>query len=377
MVSFEDYDRLVGLVYEAALDGARWRPFVEQLGRAAGAAVVGLEAHDFVGRAHLGAINTHAREFADSYGAHYSAINPWIPAYAEMPIGTAQRPDAYYPQEALLRTEFYNDWLLPQGIVSSAGIVLYRDEHRFLGLAINFDDRRDEHLGPAMVRLLDRLAPHLRRAFDFIRQVPEGVDAMFEDSLEALPAATLLLDRHGRLARANAPAEALLGSRRALRLGAGRRLVFTDAVAQARLESVLDSVRRGHGDGAGASFAVRRSDGAAPLRANVAPLRPASSFDAPPFSILTDNLPAVILAISEPPPLGNFAILAEYYGLSPAERRIARALCDGSTLQDYADARGISIHTARNQLKSLMSKAGVARQSQLVALFAGALPTTR
>lgn len=41
-----------------------------------------------------------------------------------------------------------------------------------------------------------------------------------------------------------------------------------------------------------------------------------------------------------------------------------------SILRDYADERGIIVHTARNQLESLMAKAGIAHQSQLIALFA-------
>ena len=54
------------------------------------------------------------------------------------------------------------------------------------------------------------------------------------------------------------------------------------------------------------------------------------------------------------------------HGLTPAEQRLASALCTGESLRRYADSRQLSIHTARNQLKSVFSKTGVRSQNELI-----------
>ena len=74
------------------------------------------------------------------------------------------------------------------------------------------------------------------------------------------------------------------------------------------------------------------------------------------------------LLISEPrrwvpPPIEN---IAELLQLTQAEARVTAALCNGSTLKEYAQSRGISEGSARNQLKQALSKTATRRQSELV-----------
>lgn len=61
--------------------------------------------------------------------------------------------------------------------------------------------------------------------------------------------------------------------------------------------------------------------------------------------------------------------ISELFGLTPAEAALAAGLCKGMTLQDYAERRGISVGTARIQLKSIFSKTGAGRQSDLIRLL--------
>ena len=53
----------------------------------------------------------------------------------------------------------------------------------------------------------------------------------------------------------------------------------------------------------------------------------------------------------------------------PAEAHIALGIARGETLAFVAAIRGVFIATARTQLKSVFSKLGAHRQSQLVALL--------
>jgi DNA-binding CsgD family transcriptional regulator/GAF domain-containing protein len=61
--------------------------------------------------------------------------------------------------------------------------------------------------------------------------------------------------------------------------------------------------------------------------------------------------------------------LCSDFGLTPAEAYIALGIVRGETLASLAAARGITIATARTQLKLVFAKLGAHRQSQLVALL--------
>lgn len=61
-------------------------------------------------------------------------------------------------------------------------------------------------------------------------------------------------------------------------------------------------------------------------------------------------------------------------GLTPAEARLARALCGEESLQDYARASGVARTTVKTQLRSIFAKTGTTRQSALVRLVAAVPP---
>ena len=61
--------------------------------------------------------------------------------------------------------------------------------------------------------------------------------------------------------------------------------------------------------------------------------------------------------------------LAEFFGLSPAEARVAAALLPGKTLAGIAAASGIRITTVRTQLASILRKVGAERQADLVRIL--------
>jgi DNA-binding CsgD family transcriptional regulator len=58
--------------------------------------------------------------------------------------------------------------------------------------------------------------------------------------------------------------------------------------------------------------------------------------------------------------------LAEAFGLTPSEGRLLHVLLDGQSLVDAAARIGISINTAKTQLKALFEKMGCERQTDLV-----------
>jgi DNA-binding CsgD family transcriptional regulator len=59
-------------------------------------------------------------------------------------------------------------------------------------------------------------------------------------------------------------------------------------------------------------------------------------------------------------------LIAELYGLTPAESRLAAALLAGQSLADYGDQAGLTRNTLKTHLRSLFNKTETARQSELM-----------
>jgi len=114
---------------------------------------------------------------------------------------------------------------------------------------------------------------------------------------------------------------------------------------------------------------VSISDNASRLTADLVPLDERLGADIVSGSFGHACDPRLVLILSRPaPPEDPADLLAKTLGLTTTEAQIALAVADGKTLTEIADNRRTSIHTVRNQVKSLLLKTGTRRQSEIVAL---------
>lgn len=65
---------------------------------------------------------------------------------------------------------------------------------------------------------------------------------------------------------------------------------------------------------------------------------------------------------SAPQPTALRAML----GITAAEARLVEQLVGGLSVSEAADLLGISVHTARSQLKSVFGRTGIRRQADLI-----------
>ncbi|WPZ32722.1 helix-turn-helix transcriptional regulator [Thalassobaculum sp. OXR-137] len=84
----------------------------------------------------------------------------------------------------------------------------------------------------------------------------------------------------------------------------------------------------------------------------------------------TDGRALMLMAVDTAPSVHlDHRFLKQAFQLTDAEAYVCRRLVRGDTLAKVAGTKGISIHTVRTQLKSIMQKVGVCRQSDLVSLL--------
>jgi DNA-binding CsgD family transcriptional regulator len=77
----------------------------------------------------------------------------------------------------------------------------------------------------------------------------------------------------------------------------------------------------------------------------------------------------VVLVDLDSSPMVNQDTLQNVFDLTAAEAKLATEIVTGKPLAEIADARGISIATARTQLASIFAKTRTRRQAELVALL--------
>jgi DNA-binding CsgD family transcriptional regulator len=106
---------------------------------------------------------------------------------------------------------------------------------------------------------------------------------------------------------------------------------------------------------------VRRHDGRLPYVLTVAPLG---------ADLTGFGRPLAMIVLTDPDECSpSDRDLAEFFGLSPAESRLAVALLAGKKLSVVAMEFGVQITTLRTQLSSILRKTGVKRQVDLIRLL--------
>lgn len=356
---------LIGIAYEAMVDPTAWQRLVEAINIHLDGAFVHLHAHDQIAHGNIGLVYTgHPDEFVRSYLDYYGQINPLTPGLFRTPPGHVVRTDQLIDPQDLAKTEYYNDWFLPQEDCSTGyGTVLLRESGRMFIAGIHLRGRDVETKGAATHDLLTRLGPHLVRAMNLRRSMgPEQAgNDIYRLSLNTIAQAVFHLDNQGRVVWMNMAAEALCNRTRRLRVDAAQKL----RTGHNRLDVHIGEICQGRKNG-GLPFVIDTRNEIGTLLACqvIATLQTNNPMD------VFERDVCAILIVQAPGDEQDWKGVARHFGLTAAEMALSDDLVHGGTLDQYAAHRGTSIHTVRNQLRSVLAKTGTNRQSEMVGLLA-------
>ncbi len=171
--------------------------------------------------------------------------------------------------------------------------------------------------------------------------------------LDRMNCGAALLDQSGSVVRSNSAAQRCLAKHNGpFHLQAGQELQFVTQALRRLLGGPIEIGRLGQ------SPQIVQSSFGRPLIVHIR--RPAQLGDRPAVLTLVD-----LDECLEP----NVNILQDVFSLTKAEARLAGRLACGETIEDIAEEHGVSISTARVQLKSIFTKTGASRQAELVSLL--------
>ena len=374
---------VVGGIYEAALEPAKWPRVLSQvathLGATSAAAIVIDIEQDEVGFASVAGMDPRALQ---DYTDYYVGVDPWNVYLNAHDSGRPYLSQAVMDDRAFERTEFCRDFLRRYDIFHAMGGFAVRNGTTVFLCGVQRPKLRGA-FGTDDLRRMSLLFPHLERAARVHRRLTQvgGLKDGLTAALDRMPVAAILCDRLGRAVWLNRPAEEMASRGDGLRVRDGRVEAAAGNGVSAALRRLiagaadgLHAPRGGASNGNGSAAAIEETGRllhlprpwpGRPLAAMVTPL----PIPASPIDIAFDAArPAALLLVNDPDRAVQFPTdrLAQAFGLTGAEAKLAAALATGTSLSAYAETAQITIGTARWYLKQALAKTGAHRQSELV-----------
>jgi DNA-binding CsgD family transcriptional regulator len=295
---------------------------------------------------------------------------PTIPGVAALRTAEVDRPISQMevvPPDTLFQTDFYRDWIAPQGLGDGCNTTVLRRPavEAWLSAAAYLERGAFTDQDYTTFRLL---SPHIRRALLIADLIDEGRLglALHRALLDQLSVAVLLVDVDGCVLLSNSRAQQMLEGRLTLTEVSGRlrpvnpalRDRFQTALARATSE---ESQLGTWGNG----IALTGPDGAMAV-SYILPLGQSDRRHA-----LGPGHAAVFVTSRDDAQPPAAEVLSALTGLSLAEARVALAIASGQSTEEAALQQGISVHTLRKHLGNSYEKTGMKSQTALAALVNG------
>jgi DNA-binding CsgD family transcriptional regulator/PAS domain-containing protein len=307
--------------------------------------------------------------FVKSYAEHFAYINPWAAYWMSLKSTTIAASEDVFPARTFASSEFYNDWLLPQGTEAAIGTKIVGGRGEAIHIFLHFPLSKADAYDRAGLEIMRLVRGGLERSVQLARMLRNEAEAAVAEAalVERSRCAAFVIDGHRRMREANPLAEALFASGRAASVRNGR-CHLGDKDADARFGAALAAISKGLPvdepsipfltDGGAWEVVMAALPADSPTRSGLLSLLPPERM----VLVLVSNLAAQR-------PEGDFSVLSRLFGLAPAEILLCKKLFLGESVADAADQLGITVETARTRVKAILQKTGTSRQSQLMLLL--------
>jgi DNA-binding CsgD family transcriptional regulator/PAS domain-containing protein len=359
----EEADALISQIYDASLDETLWVPVMNRMADLVGGGATIFIRKDLStgqGSGVFGRISQS--EFTDYFG-YFARRNPLATAVADMPAGSFLIDWQVLPKAELVRSEYYNDFLLPRDIHAVLGLMAWRDGQDVAIMSLTRSPRQSDYQTEDAERLAPFM-PHVRRAVALSRRMPARLVHApdLDELIDTQPEGLLLLNELGRVLYANRSAERLLARQDGLHLARGG-LSACDCITGRRLAAAIYTATRGGSEARGESLAVPRQSGQRPYVVLVLPFGRRCFLHPPGVRAIVTVID--LDAARRPAP----ELLRSVFGLSPAQATVAALLAEGREVKEIAAELEVSGFTVRRHVADIMEKTETTRQAELVRLL--------
>jgi DNA-binding CsgD family transcriptional regulator/PAS domain-containing protein len=294
---------------------------------------------------------------------YYSAQSPFIGMTSQR-IFTVQD---LMSEETWVRSDYYQTWCAPRGVHHILGVNLQTLDTEGYRLRLT-RARSDAAFSDLDRQLLALLIPHLQRALHLQTRLDtsEQVAHVYGSAIGSLSVGTVTLDITGRVLQMNSIARAQIDAGDALKISNERLHALNNQDNRELQRMVQEAASHANGvEGPVGAVSVTRNSSPQGLGVIVQRLGPTVSW------LNGRHQPAIVLFLRDPeiktqPPS---KVIQQLFHFTPAETTLAIELANGLSLDEAAELLNIRRNTARAHLRSIFSKTGVRRQTELVRLI--------
>ncbi|MCX7562589.1 hypothetical protein OS176_03355 [Xanthomonadaceae bacterium XH05] len=360
-------------MYGSLSEEIRFDQIMHRLGAVFRSSISGVHTEDF--GAHRGRLtlvgDVTADEYVrltDAYTHRWNGSNLWM----ERSLGGFQQQgyqhgDAVVSGHELRQSAYYRHFLKPLDIRYGLGIQIWSGDALNMAVASFHRGHGERGFGPDDIRTIHAIRPHMVNAYAIYRRIArlEGRVESLRAGFERAPLGMLILDAAGRALEVNDRAEECLLASQLARCNAEGLLHFTHSQTQQDFLAAL------------ATFACATAKprtlplhDAKGVRTSIAlhlcriPCGTLSGFDG-----RASVLGFIAELRRERFPQWAEHVIHTTLGLSHAEARVAFALLQHVEVATAAAALGLQPATVRTHVKSIHSKLGVSRSSDMLLML--------
>jgi DNA-binding CsgD family transcriptional regulator/PAS domain-containing protein len=361
--SIERFSNLLGVIYDVPLDTSRWADCLDQLRlelrgnytslivRPGGVDDLGLIVSSSGDRRVL---SPHNR---------YIAMSPFKGLTPDKVV-TIQD---ILPEVDWRASSYYRDWCQPHDVFHVLAMDLATSDGGVYGFRVTRPEQAPA-FSTADVEFARRLVPHLKRALNLHLSIHQDrkLNSLYGHAMAQLMVGVVVLDENGEVIECNPAAAGILEMEDGLRV-VGQQLEATYANDDRKLQRLVrEALTHPQASEAGLTEAmsVSRPSGQLSWGVVVQAISPDQWTEG-------KHRPSVAVFVRDTegkahPPV---KLAQQLFQLTPAESALAIELANGLSLEEAAEALNIRRNTARAHLRSIFSKTGVRRQTELVRIF--------
>ncbi len=371
-VGLAPLDRLIGAIYEGAMESPPWQAALQLMRDSLQAAHVTLMLRPPSSENAGVMINTGTvtKQGIESYETHFFSMDPFV-RLAEGEVVTAEEQIG----KQWLQSTVYQEYLRPLDIRHLLGADIYTKE----GIECRLRITRSHEAQPfssedkALIRFL---LPHLKRAIQLHARLDflECERQLFAGTLNRMQLGMISFSQNGTILETNQEARRILGEKDGIWL-AGNNICVEVTQEGRELQRMVRQALSGtvaeQNPAMVEAMSVTRPSGRAKLGVLVRQI---------PLGTWSESRqrPAVAVFLRDPESSSaqpSHELVRRLFGLTRMEAALALLLADGLTLDEAAEKMDVRRNTARTHLRSIFCKTGVTRQTMLVRLLLNSVIT--
>ncbi len=362
-LSPEFLSRILGAIYDAALEEAGWVSCLESIRK--------------VLRANYASLIVRTETIDDiglivSAGNDQPNIDPGNPYIAMSPLSGIPPDQLITLSQVLSEKEwrashYYRSYCAPQGVFHVMAADIATSNGGVYGFRITRPETQPD-FSAVELDFCRLLLPHIKRALNLHLSIHQDrkVSTLYSHAMAQMMVGVVVLDQDGMVIECNPAAVAVLEARDGLAV-VGKQLEASYADDNRKLQALVREAL------------VTSHTGRVALNEAMSVSRPSGRLG---WGLIVQRIasdqwtegkqrPSVAVFVRDTegrvdPPV---RLAQQLFHLTPAETALAIQLANGLSLEEAAEMLNIKRNTARAHLRSIFSKTGVRRQTELVRIF--------